>query len=83
MGASCVTERDPLGLPPHREEAMDLGDRAGRTDDDTRIKREGGFERSNDLISFDHVAFFGVLKNDSTWSWLTATPAVDSASSSI
>lgn len=82
MGLALFAKRDPLSPLPQGKEPMDLGNRAGRTDDDARItKRERGFQRREDLAPSGHADFFGILKNDSTLSLLTATPAAATSSS--
>lgn len=82
MSLSLLAKRDPLSPLPQREETMDLGNRASRTDDDARIPtRERRFKRLEDLLPSGHADFFGILKNDSTLSLLTATPAAIRSSS--
>ena len=82
MGLPLFAKRDPLSPLPQREKTMDFGNRTSRTDDDARLPAsERGLERCNDLVSPGHADFFGILKNDSTLSLLTATPAATRSSS--
>ena len=80
--ATLLAKRDPLGPLPQGEETMHLGHRPRRTDDDADIeKSERRLKRRDDVVPSGHADFFGILKNDSTLSLFTGTPAATSSSS--